>query len=158
MFRDLLQASDPSTASVTAMDSATHTVAITAHTAVLADRSASLSLRLRMSTAEAITEEARDRGLTQKQLVCQALAAAGVAVTPSDLEDRSPRRQCPAAAIPEVPPAELGKDYVPAHLDFLANSKPAQRGALPLAAGDPLTWGLLMCNTPILGNPPWPDQ
>ena len=87
MFRDLLQASDPSTVSLTAMDSATHTVAITTDTAVLADRSASLSLRLRMSTAEAITEEARDRGLTQKQLVCQALAAAGVAVTPSDLED-----------------------------------------------------------------------
>jgi len=160
MFRDLLQASDPSTVSLTAMDSATHTVAITTDTAVLADRSASLSLRLRMSTAEAITEEARDRGLTQKQLVCQALAAAGVAVTPSDLEDRSPRRQCPAAAIPEAPPAELGKDYVPAHLDFLANSKPAQRmpGALSIAAGDPLTWGLVVCQTPTLGNPPWPDR
>lgn len=60
--------------------------------AVLADRSTTLNLRLRMSTVEAITAEARQRGLTQKQLVCQALAAAGVAITPSDLEDRTPRR------------------------------------------------------------------
>jgi len=61
--------------------------------AVLTDRSTTLNLRLRMSTVEAITTEARQRGLTQKQLVCQALAAAGVAVTPSDLEDRTPRRR-----------------------------------------------------------------
>ena len=61
--------------------------------AVLADRSTTLNLRLRMSTVEAITAEARQRGLTQKQLVCQALAAAGVAITPSDLEDRTPRRR-----------------------------------------------------------------
>jgi hypothetical protein len=61
--------------------------------AVLADRSTTLNLRLRMSTVEAITTEARQRGLTQKQLVCQALAAAGVAITPSDLEDRTPRRR-----------------------------------------------------------------
>jgi hypothetical protein len=61
--------------------------------AALADRSTTLNLRLRMSTVEAITAEARQRGLTQKQLVCQALAAAGVAITPSDLEDRTPRRR-----------------------------------------------------------------
>jgi len=160
MFRDLPDSSDPSSASITAMESATHTVAVTAHTAVLADRSASLNLRLRMSTAEAITAEARDRGLTQKQVVCQALAAAGVAVTPSDLEDHTPRRHCPAATIAEAPSADLGKDYVRAHLDFLANSKPAQRmpGALSIAAGDPLTWGLVVCQTPTLGNPPWPDR
>jgi hypothetical protein len=143
-----------------AKDSATHTVANTAHTAVLADRSASLSLRLRMSTAEAITAEAHDRGLTQKQLVCQALAAVGVAVTASDLDDHTPRRYCPAAAITEAPPAELGQEYVAAHINFLANSKPAQRmrGALPLAAGDSLTWGLVVCQTPILGNLLWPGQ
>ena len=59
---------------------------------VLADRSATrnLRLRLRLSTVAAITAEARRQGLTQKQLVCQALAAAGVAITASDLEDRSP--------------------------------------------------------------------
>ena len=61
--------------------------------APLADRSTTLNLRLRLSTVEAITAEARQRGLTQKQLVCQALAAAGVAVTASDLEDRTPRRR-----------------------------------------------------------------
>jgi len=60
---------------------------------VLADRSTTLNLRLRLSTVEAITAEARQRGLTQKQLVCQALAAAGVAVTTSDLEDHTPRRR-----------------------------------------------------------------
>ncbi len=60
---------------------------------VLADRSTTLNLRLRLSTVEAITAEARQRGLTQKQLVCQALAAAGVTVTASDLEDRTPRRR-----------------------------------------------------------------
>ena len=58
-----------------------------------ADHSTTLNLRLRMSTVAAITAEARRRGLTQKQLVCQALAAAGVAVTASDLEDRTPRRR-----------------------------------------------------------------
>jgi len=61
--------------------------------AAYADRPTTLNLRLRMSTVEAITVEARQRGLTQKQLVCQALAAAGVAVTASDLEDRTPRRR-----------------------------------------------------------------
>jgi hypothetical protein len=60
---------------------------------VLADRSTTLNLRLRMSTVEAITAEARQRGLTQKQLVCQSLAAAGVTIAPSDLEDRTPRRR-----------------------------------------------------------------
>jgi hypothetical protein len=59
---------------------------------VLADRSTTrnLRLRLRLSTVAAITAEARQRGLTQKQLVCRALAAAGVAITASDLEDCSP--------------------------------------------------------------------
>ena len=58
-----------------------------------ADRPTTLNLRLRMSTVEAITAAARERGFTQKQLVCHALAAAGVAVTASDLEDRTPRRR-----------------------------------------------------------------
>lgn len=61
--------------------------------AVLADRPTTLNLRVRMSTVAAIAAEARQHGLTQKQLVCRALAAAGVAVAASDLEDRTPRRR-----------------------------------------------------------------
>ncbi len=61
--------------------------------AVLADRPTTLNLRLRSSTVAAITAVARERGLTQTQLVCQALAAAGIAVAAADLEDRTPRRR-----------------------------------------------------------------
>jgi hypothetical protein len=61
--------------------------------ATLTDRSTTLNLRLRNSTVTSITAIARERGLTQKQLVCQALAAAGVAVAAADLEDRTPRRR-----------------------------------------------------------------
>jgi hypothetical protein len=61
--------------------------------ATLEDRPTTLNLRLRNSTVTAITTIARERGLTQKQLVCRALAAAGVAVAAADLEDRTPRRR-----------------------------------------------------------------
>jgi hypothetical protein len=61
--------------------------------AALADRPSTLNLRLRSSTVGAITAVARERGLTQKQLVCRALAAAGIAVAAADLEDRTPRRR-----------------------------------------------------------------
>jgi hypothetical protein len=61
--------------------------------ATLADRPTTLNLRLRGSTVAAISARARDRGLTQKQLVCRALAAAGIAVAAADLEDRTPRRR-----------------------------------------------------------------
>jgi len=61
--------------------------------AVLADRPTTLNLRLRSSTVSAITTVARERGLTQKQLVCRALAATGIAVAAADLEDRTPRRR-----------------------------------------------------------------
>ena len=59
----------------------------------LTDRPTTLNLRLRNSTVAAITANARERGLTQKQLVCRALAAAGIAVAAADLEDRTPRRR-----------------------------------------------------------------
>jgi len=59
----------------------------------LTDRPTTLNLRLRNSTVAAITAIARERGLTQKQLVCRALAAAGIAVAAADLEDRTPRRR-----------------------------------------------------------------
>lgn len=59
----------------------------------VADRPATLNLRLRNSTIQALTAQARAEGLTQKQVVCRALAAAGLAVAASDLEDRTPRRR-----------------------------------------------------------------
>jgi hypothetical protein len=57
------------------------------------DRPTTLNLRLRMSTVTALTAKAKAEGLTQKQVVCLALAASGVAVAPADLEDRTPRRR-----------------------------------------------------------------
>ncbi|MCW3476892.1 hypothetical protein [Limobrevibacterium gyesilva] len=57
------------------------------------DRPTTLNLRLRSSTVAALTAQARAEGLTQKQVVCRALAAAGLAVAPADLEDRTPRRR-----------------------------------------------------------------
>lgn len=57
------------------------------------DRATTLNLRLRISTVMAITQRAKEAGLTQKQVVCRALAAAGIAVAPDDLEDRTPRRK-----------------------------------------------------------------
>jgi hypothetical protein len=35
-------------------------------------------------------------GITQKQLICRAFAAAGVPIDPLDLEDRTPRRRAAA--------------------------------------------------------------
>ena len=57
------------------------------------DRPTTLNLRLRTSTVIALTAKAKAEGLTQKQVVCLALAAAGIAVVPEDLEDRTPRRR-----------------------------------------------------------------
>jgi hypothetical protein len=57
------------------------------------DRPTTLNLRLRSSTVLALTAKAKAEGLTQKQLVCRALAESGVAVAPADLEDRTPRRR-----------------------------------------------------------------
>lgn len=59
----------------------------------VADRPATMTLRLRESTIAALTTKARERGLTIKQLVTTTLAEAGVAVAPADLEDRTPRRR-----------------------------------------------------------------
>jgi hypothetical protein len=58
-----------------------------------AERSTTLNLRVRQATVRALEATARGRGLTMKQVVCQALEAAGVAVASSDLEDRTPRRR-----------------------------------------------------------------
>lgn len=59
----------------------------------LEDYPTTLNLRLRSSTVAALAEHAREHGLTQKQVVCRALAAAGISVTAADLEDRTPRRR-----------------------------------------------------------------
>ena len=58
-----------------------------------ADRPATMTLRLRAGTIDALAATARDRGQTIKQVVATALMAAGVTVVPADLEDRTPRRR-----------------------------------------------------------------
>jgi hypothetical protein len=58
-----------------------------------ADRPSTLTMRLREGTVAALSATARERGLTIKQVVAHALAQAGVAVMPADMEDRSPRRR-----------------------------------------------------------------
>jgi len=57
------------------------------------DHRTTLNLRMRQSTISAIEAAARERGLTLKLVVTQALHAAGVHVAPPDLEDRTPRRK-----------------------------------------------------------------
>ena len=57
------------------------------------DGPTTLNLRLRRSTVNALAAKAHSEGLTQKQVVCHALAASGIAVAPADLEDRTPRRK-----------------------------------------------------------------
>ncbi len=60
---------------------------------IAADLPVTLNMRLRESTVNAIVATAKARGLTMKQVVARALADAGVAVSPADLEDRTPRRR-----------------------------------------------------------------
>lgn len=59
----------------------------------MADTPTTLNLRIRRSTVSAIEATAKERGLTMKQVVAQALQAAGIAVAAADLEDRTPRRR-----------------------------------------------------------------
>jgi hypothetical protein len=56
------------------------------------DRPTTLNLRFRETTIGAITATAQARKVTIKQVVAQALADAGVAIAPADMEDRTPRR------------------------------------------------------------------
>lgn len=58
-----------------------------------ADPATTLNLRVRVSTITALAERAKASGLTQKQVICRALADAGVHVAVKDLEDRTPRRK-----------------------------------------------------------------
>ncbi len=57
------------------------------------DPSTTLNLRVRVSTIQALARKAKASGLTQKQIICRALAEAGIEVATADLEDRTPRRK-----------------------------------------------------------------
>jgi hypothetical protein len=52
-----------------------------------------VNVKIRETSAVAIAQAAKDRGMTQKQLICGALQAAGVDLHPFDLEDRTPPRR-----------------------------------------------------------------
>lgn len=55
-------------------------------------RDTTITFRVTMQTAVAIATAARRMETTQKQVVCWALANAGVAVDPLDLTDATPKR------------------------------------------------------------------
>jgi hypothetical protein len=58
------------------------------------DKPGMLSVRLMESSLTALARAARDQGVTQRQVVAKALAAAGVTIAQADLEDRpAPRRR-----------------------------------------------------------------
>lgn len=52
-----------------------------------------LNLRVKLSTSDAISAVARERGVSMKVVVMQALEQAGVVIAPVDLEDRTPSRR-----------------------------------------------------------------
>jgi hypothetical protein len=52
-----------------------------------------LTLRVRTSLADAIRDKAEAEKITAKMVITRALAAAGLPVSPADLEDRTPRRR-----------------------------------------------------------------
>jgi len=61
--------------------------------AVRERRTILVNVKVAASLADALAERAAQDGITQKQLICRALAAYGLPVDPLDLEDRTPRRQ-----------------------------------------------------------------
>jgi hypothetical protein len=56
-------------------------------------RTALVNVKVGVALADALAEHAAQDGITQKQLICRALAAYGLPADPLDLEDRTPRRQ-----------------------------------------------------------------
>jgi hypothetical protein len=60
------------------------------------DKATAFNMRLRMSTLAAVEARARQDGMTLKQVICRALADAGIEVAPADLEDGTPRRRMAA--------------------------------------------------------------
>jgi hypothetical protein len=58
-----------------------------------ADRPVTFTMRLKSGTLSAIETSARREGVTLKQRIMRALAADGIEVVPTDLEDGTPRRR-----------------------------------------------------------------
>jgi hypothetical protein len=56
-------------------------------------RTVMVNVKMSEEAAIALAERAKAEGITQKQLICRALEAAGVPMDPLDLEDRTPRRR-----------------------------------------------------------------
>jgi hypothetical protein len=56
-------------------------------------RTVMVNVKMGEQAAIALAERAKAEGITQKQLICRALEAAGVPMDPLDLEDRTPRRR-----------------------------------------------------------------
>jgi hypothetical protein len=52
-----------------------------------------VNVKMVEESAVALAQQAKAQGITQKQLICRALQAAGVPMDPLDLEDRTPRRR-----------------------------------------------------------------
>jgi hypothetical protein len=59
-------------------------------------RTVLINVKVSEELAVALAERAEAEGITQKQIITRALAAAGLPVDPLDLEDRTPRRRRPA--------------------------------------------------------------
>jgi len=56
-------------------------------------RTVLINVKVDEALAIALAERAQAEGVTQKQVIMRALAAAGLPVSPLDLEDRTPRRR-----------------------------------------------------------------
>jgi hypothetical protein len=52
-----------------------------------------VNIKMAEESAIALAQQAKAQGITQKQLVCRALEAAGAPMDPLHLEDRTPRRK-----------------------------------------------------------------
>jgi len=59
-------------------------------------RTVLVNVKMAEESAIALAKQAAVEGITQKQLICRALATAGVPMDPLDLEDRTPRRRAAA--------------------------------------------------------------
>jgi hypothetical protein len=78
--------------------------------------------------------------------------------TPVGKAAQQPRENEEIVGVAEA--ADAGDEVVLPHRTVLAAIKPTRRpegGSAALPSGDPVTWSLLVCHTPVLGNPPWPD-
>lgn len=60
-------------------------------------RTVLINIKVSVDLADALADRASEQRLTQKQVICRALADAGLPVDPLDLADRSPQRRRKAA-------------------------------------------------------------